>query len=176
MVLGEAPLDIGRHGGGVEVEEVVKFKRTCFRKWKKSGLAQDKGEYVKARRRAKKAVLEAKERSNKELGEELDSEKGKQKVFKIARQMARERMDVVKVTCVKDRQGRLILNEEGRKRVWKEYMEKLLNEEKQWDGGVDGEIKEGPECEINKEEVSRAMRRLGRGKAAGQSGVVIEIS
>ena len=158
-----------------EVEEVVKFKRTCFRKWKKSGLAQDRGEYVKARRRAKKAVLEAKERSNKELGEELDSEKGKQKVFKIARQMARERMDVVKVTCVRDRQGRLILNEEGRKRVWKEYMEKLLNEENKWDGTEEGEIKEGPECEINKEEVTRAMRRLGRGKAAGQSGVVIEM-
>ena len=63
-------------------------------------------------------------------------------------------MDVEKVTCVKDRQGRLILNEESRKRVWKEYMEKLLNEENQWDGEVEGEIKEGPECEINKEEVS----------------------
>ena len=61
------------------------------------------------------------------------------------------------------------------KRVGKEYMEKLLNEENQWDGEVEGEIKEGPECEINKEEVSRAMRRLGRGKAAGQSGVVIEM-
>ena len=84
-------------------------------------------------------------------------------------------MNVIKVTCVKDRQGRLILNEEGRKRVWKEYMEKLLNEENQWDGTEEGEIKEGPECEINKEEVSRVMKRLGRGKAARQSGVVIEM-
>jgi hypothetical protein len=80
------------------------------------------------------------------LAKELESEEGKQKVFKVAKQMARERereKDVSKVNCLKDSRGRLILDESGKKRVWKEYMEKLLNEENEWDGEVDAGKKEG---------------------------------
>jgi hypothetical protein len=36
-------------------------------------------------------VAKAKERGNDELAKELESEEGKQKVFKVAKQMARER-------------------------------------------------------------------------------------
>ena len=158
-----------------EVEEVVKYKRKCFRKWRRSKLEQDKWEYTRARQKARKAVAKAKESGNNELMKELESEEGKQKVFKIAKQMARERTDVTKVNCLKDSSGRLILDEEGKKRVWKEYMEKLLNEENQWDGKVDSDKKEGPECEIGKEEVERVMRRMKLGKAAGQSGIVTEM-
>ena len=158
-----------------EVEEVVKYKRKCFRKWIRSKTEQDRGVYIKARQRARKAVAKAKERGNDELAKELESEEGKQKVFKVAKQMARERVDVSKVNCLKDSRGRLILDESGKKRVWKEYMEKLLNEENEWDGEVEAGKKEGPECEICKEVVERVMRRMKTGKAAGQSGIVTEM-
>ena len=158
-----------------EVEEVVRYKRKCFRKWKRSKSVQDKGEYVRARQKAKKVVAKAKDRANEELADELESDEGKQKIFKMAKQMSRERADVTKVNCIKDSRGRLILDEIGKKRVWKEYMEKLLNEENEWDGEVGAEKKEGPECEISKEEVEKVMRRMKTGKAAGQSGIVTEM-
>ena len=47
--------------------------------------------YIKARQRARKAVAKAKERGSDELAKELESEEGKRKVFKVAKQMARER-------------------------------------------------------------------------------------
>jgi hypothetical protein len=56
------------------------------------------------------------------------------------------RQDVVEVNCLKDKQGNLVLDEEGRKSIWKEYMEKLLNEENEWDQDVSCEKKEGPQC------------------------------
>ena len=146
-----------------------------FQKWTRSKSEQDRGEYVRARQRARKAVSKAKERGNDELAKELESEEGKQKVFRVAKQMARERVDVTKVNCLKDSQGRLILDESGKKRVWKEYMEKLLNEENEWDGEVEAGKKEGSECEICKEEVEWVMRRMKTGKAAGQSGIVTEM-
>ena len=67
------------------------------------------------------------------------------------------------------------MDESGKKRVWKEYMEKLLNEENEWDGEVEAGKKEGPECKICKEEVEWVMRRMKTGKAAGQSGIVTEM-
>ena len=74
-----------------EVEEVVMYKRMCFRKWKRSKSEQDKGEYVRTTQTAKKVVVTAKERGKDKLAEELESKEGKQKVFKIAKQMTRER-------------------------------------------------------------------------------------
>lgn len=82
---------------------------------------------------------------------------------------------MTKVNCIKDSRGRLILDEIGNKRAWKEYMEKLLNEENEWDGEVSAEKKEDPECEIGKGEVKKVMRRMKTGKAAWQSGIATEI-
>ena len=40
--------------------------------------------------------------------------------------------------------------------VWKDYMEKLLNEENIWDQDVTCDVKEGPECIVTREEVVSA--------------------
>ena len=38
----------------------------------------------------------------------------------------------------------MIVDDKGIKDSWKEYMEKLMNEENEWDHKLTGEIKEGP--------------------------------
>ena len=67
------------------------------------------------------------------------------------------------------------MDSEGIKEIWKEYIEKLLNEENVWDQVMDSEGKEGPEYTTTKEEVIRTLRKMRHGKAAGQSGVVNEM-
>ena len=86
--------------------------------------------------------------------------------------MVKDRQDVVKVNCLKDKKGNLVLDEEGRKTIWKEYMEKLLNEENEWDQYVSCEKKEGPHCWISKEKVRKALQKMKNGKAAGPSNVL----
>jgi len=54
-------------------------------------------------------------------------------------------------------------------------MEILLNEEYIWDNAKTCEKVEGP-CElIRKDEISKALRMMKKGKAAGPSGIVSEM-
>ena len=54
-------------------------------------------------------------------------------------------------------------------------MEKLLNEENEWDHDVSCEKKEGPHCCISKEEMRNALQNMKNGKVAGSSKIVSEM-
>ena len=61
---------------------------------------------------------------------------------------------------------------DGRKNIWRKYMEKLLNVENDWDGEVDCPEVMGPCCLISEEEVASAIKGLKMEKSAGPTGVV----
>ena len=46
----------------------------------------------------------------------------------MARQQARERMDIVGGHCIRDEQGMLRTDGEGKRRMWRTYIKRLLNE------------------------------------------------
>ena len=58
---------------------------------------------------------------------------------------------------------------------WREYFEKLLNEENEWNDELSAEYVEGPADMISKEEVRQAIQDLKVRKAAGSSGVTGEM-
>ena len=58
---------------------------------------------------------------------------------------------------------------------WREYFEKLLNEENEWNDELSAEYVEGPADMISKEEVRQAIQDLKVRKAAGPSGVTAEM-
>jgi len=49
----------------------------------------------------------------------------------------------------------------GIKDCWKEYMEKLMNEEYEWDHKISVEVKEGPADCIRMDEVRAALKNIG---------------
>ena len=49
--------------------------------------------------------------------------------------------------------GRLNFSEKDRGKVWKEHMEKIMNEENEWDQNVKAELVEGPVERVSREEV-----------------------
>ena len=58
------------------------------------------------------------------------------------------------------------------KKRWREYMERLLNIENDWDGVLEGDKVKGP-CElINEKEVEEAIKLMKAKKAGGPSEVV----
>jgi len=69
----------------------------------------------------------------------------------------------------------VILDEKGIKDSWKEYTEKLINEENEWDHRILTGVKEGPADCIRIEEVAAALKKMKRHKAPGLSGLVAEI-
>ena len=59
--------------------------------------------------------------------------------------MVKERQDIMGSNCLKRVLGSMIVDEKGIKDSWKEYMEKLMNEENEWDHRISAGVKEGPE-------------------------------
>jgi len=47
----------------------------------------------------------------------------------MAKQMVKERQDITGLNCIKGASGKVIVDDKGIKDLWKEYMEKLMNED-----------------------------------------------
>ena len=62
----------------------------------------------------------------------MSEEDMKGNLFRIAKQLVRSNKDVVGSSSVKDREGNIAVDDSRIKQVWKEYFEKLLNEEFEW--------------------------------------------
>ena len=58
--------------------------------------------YNEARRNARRGVALAQELTSQEHVNKLESTAGKKNVYRVAKQMAQSRQDVVGVNCVKD--------------------------------------------------------------------------
>ena len=71
--------------------------------------------------------------------------------------------------------GEFLVCEEQVSGRWREYFEKLLNEENEWNDELSAEYVEGPADMISKEEVRQAIQDLKARKAAGPSGITAEM-
>jgi len=62
--------------------------------------------------------------------------------FRIAKQMVKERQDITgsKSNYLKGVSSKVIVDEKGIKDSWKEYMEKLMNEENEFDHGISAKV------------------------------------
>ena len=60
-------------------------------------------------------------------------------------------------------------------KVWKDYVERIMNEENDWDHYVEGDAVEGPVVCVSREEVLQALNEIKTGKAPGPSQVSIEL-
>ena len=98
-------------------------KRKKFKKWQKAKgtMAEDAvyESYKAAKKAAKKEEAKAKEAQRKTLGERLDSEEGQRAVFRIEKQITKERCDVTGVSCLKDEVGQIVVDPDGIKGRWK---------------------------------------------------------
>ena len=79
----------------------------------------------------------------------------RQNVYRVAKQMTKSRQGVVGVNCVKDANGKVLVENDQVKEEWRKYMEKLLNENA-WNNATTCEKVEGP-CElIRRDEILKA--------------------
>ena len=107
-----------------EVAEAVREKKIKYGKWKKENTKEARREYKKSRQDAKRVISSAKEKKRKECANDLnDSE------CQMAKQMVKERQDITGLNCIKGASGKVIVDDKEIKDSWKEYVEKLMNEE-----------------------------------------------
>ena len=60
---------------------------------------------------------------------DLNDTECQNEIFRRAKQMVKERQDITGLNCIKGASGKEIVDDKGIKDCWKEYMEKLMNEE-----------------------------------------------
>ena len=72
---------------------------------------------------------------------------------------------------MKGKDGNLAITEQDRKIIWKENMERVKNEENEWDQIPDVDVVEGPVEKVTVEEVITAFRKMKSEKATGPSEV-----
>ena len=62
----------------------------------------------------------------------LDEADEKGTIFRVAKQIVRNNRDVVGGGCIKDTNGKVVVDEQKVLERWREYYEKLSNEEFPW--------------------------------------------
>ena len=77
--------------------------------------------------------------------------------------------------CLRVGDGRLSFIEEDGTKIWKEHMEKIMNEENEWDHMVETDEVEGPVEKVACNEIVEAIQRMESGKATGPSDVSVEM-
>ena len=89
--------------------------------------------------------------------------------------MKKEGKDVEGGRWLRRRDEQLSFVEEDRAKIWKEHMEKIMNEENEWDHIVETDVVEGPVEKVARNEIVETMQKMKSGKATGPSEVSVEM-
>ena len=137
-----------------------RLQKIKYGKWKKENTKEARMEYEKSRKNAKRVISSAKEKKQKECANGINNSKCQIEIFRMAKQMVKERQDITGLICIKGASGKVIVDDKAIKDSWKEDMEKLMNEENEWDHKISAEVKEGPADCIRMAEVSAVLKKM----------------
>ena len=159
-----------------EVQESIKEKKEAKKTWDKIRNENTKKIYKEKKSKAKKAFAMAKGRAYDNLYARLETKEGEKELYRLARQRDRAGKDVLHVRVIKDENGNMMVNLEAVLKRWKEYFEKLMNEENNRDPRTEEAevVNEEVNC-ISREEVKNALRRMKKGKAVGPDELPVEV-
>ena len=106
----------------------------------------------------------------------LETKEGEKELCRLARQRDRAGKDVHHVRVIKDENGNVMVNSEAVLKRWKEYFEKLMNEENNREPRTEeAEVVKEEVNGISREEVKNALRRMKKGKAVGPDELPVEV-
>ena len=157
------------------MRQVLKQKKLAFKKWQKSKLEGDKDEYKLKRREAKMIVAIARKQSTEELYDELETKEGEKRIYRIAKARQREREKTGNIDIIKDKEGKMLFDEDKISLRWAEYFEELLNVENKREELTEMYKVEGPEKWIEVKEVREVMSGMESNKALEVSEVSIDM-
>ena len=153
-----------------EVQESIKEKKEAKKAWDKIRNENTKKIYKEKKSKAKKAVAMAKGRAYDNLYARLETKEGEKELYRLARQKDRAGKHIQHVRVIKNENVNVMVNLEAVLKRWKEYFEKLMNEENNRDPRTKEPevVNEEVNC-VSREEVKNALRRMKKVKRLGQT-------
>ena len=158
-----------------EVQKCIKEKKEAKKAWDKIRDKNTKKIYKEKKNKAKKAVAMAKGRVYDNFYARLETKEDEKELYRLARQRDRAGKDLQHVRVIKDENGNVIVNSEEVLKRWKDYFEKLINEENNRDPRTEEAevVNEEVNC-VSKEEVKNALRKMKKGKAVGRDELSVQ--
>jgi len=158
-----------------EVAEAVREKKKMYGNLKKKKNWQRHGRSTRRVNKIQRGYLLSKGKKQKECASDLNDPNQQNEIFRIAKLMVKSH-NITGSNCLEGVSAKAIVDEKGINDSWKEYMEKLMNEENKWDHRIEATVKEGSADCIRMDEVAVALKKIKRHKAPGMSGPVAEIT
>jgi len=75
--------------------------------------------YKKSRQNAKRVISSAKEKKRKERANDFNNCESQNEIFRMTKQMVKERQDIIGLICIKSASGKVIVDDKGIKYSWK---------------------------------------------------------
>ena len=155
-----------------EVKDTITRKKAAFKELCRFPSEQNKTQYKRIRNQTRKIVARA---MRMEANQELNNlYQNSNSVFYFLRRKKKEEKDLEGGRCLRGDE-RLGFIEEDREKIWKEHMEKIMNEENEWDHMAETDVVEGPVEKVVRDEIVEAMQKTKSGKATGPSEVSVEM-
>uniref|UniRef100_A0A1B0CS40 Putative rna-directed dna polymerase from mobile element jockey-like diaphorina citri n=1 Tax=Lutzomyia longipalpis TaxID=7200 RepID=A0A1B0CS40_LUTLO len=158
-----------------DVQVEVADKKIKFKKWQSTKSDSDLAEYKKAKSNTKRKVALAMSEASQRLYENLHTEEGEARIYKLAKQRSRDSQDGLGARYIDDERGNIITDRDKINDRWKTYFEGLLNEEFPNECNTEEIPICGPIPPIQAVEVSDAVRAMKNGKAVGPDGIPAEL-
>ena len=157
------------------VDGAITAKHQAFKAWKAGKCTQ--ASYSTAKRISRRVVHHARHEADKVVYDGIDHKSSD--IFRLANQMRKENIDVVGDKPVKNDAGEMPMSKGAKQNAWAEHYERLLNVEFDWDPDhqvLSNEPRlEGLPIPITIDMVKKAISKMKSGKAAGPSGIVVEM-
>jgi hypothetical protein len=128
---------------------------------------------------AKRVVSEARGQMYDGLYQRLSTKKWEKDIYRMVKSRERKTSDIIQVKCIKDATERLLTKDEDIKNRWREYFDKLFNEDSE-SSSIELDIFSD---DLNRQfvrkiqefEVKDALKRMKGGKAMCPDGIPIEV-
>jgi hypothetical protein len=113
------------------------------------------------------------------LYQRLGTKEGEKNIYRMAKSRERKTRDIIQLKCIKDAIERLLTKDEDIKSRWREYFDKLFNEDSE-SSSIELDISSN---DLNKQfmrriqesEVKDVLKRMKGSKAMGPDGIPIEV-
>ncbi|XP_068246489.1 uncharacterized protein [Palaemon carinicauda] len=129
MPTGKGPRDKETWWWSNYVQEKIKIKRNAKKRYDETGTEEDKERNRLAKKEAKVPVAQSTQQTLDNVCEDLDTKEGQRKIYKIAKGRNKATKDITHIKQIKNEDGVVMCRSSDIKGRWKQYFERLLNEE-----------------------------------------------
>ena len=96
-------------------------------------------------------------------------------MFRLVKGLKTDSNEVEGGMCMRGSDGKLCFSEREKGKVWKDYMERIMDEENDWDCSAKGDAVEGPVVCVSRQDVLQALNEKKTVRAPGPSEVSLEL-